>query len=161
MSTPSKITGSEVLVYEAADGTVRVDVRLDQDTVWLTQRQMSDLFETTPENVLMHLKNIFTDGELEEAATAKDFLVVQIEGKRKVRRHLKHYNLEAIISLGYRVNSRHGVRFRQWATTTLGEHLVRGYTLNRPRRYSAFCTCSRICSMMTFMSTALRVVSRS
>jgi len=77
MSVPGETAGGEVLVYEAADGSMRVDVRLEQDTVWLTQRQMSDLFETTPENVLMHLKNIFIDGELGEATTAKEFLVVQ------------------------------------------------------------------------------------
>ncbi|MCC6302184.1 MAG: virulence protein RhuM/Fic/DOC family protein [Gammaproteobacteria bacterium] len=94
---------------------------------------MSELFETTPENVLMHLKNVFGDGELEEAATIKDFLVVQAEGKRQVRRSLKHYNLDAIISVGYRVNSRRGVRFRQWATRVLRDHLVRGYTFNQTR----------------------------
>ena len=125
--------GGEILVYEAPDGRVRVDVKLDHDTVWLTQRQMSDLFETTPENVLMHLRNIFGDGELEAAATAKDFLVVQTEGNRQVKRSLKHYNLDAIISVGYRVNSRRGVRFRQWATRTLRDHLVQGYTINRQR----------------------------
>lgn len=125
--------GGEVLVYEAPDGGVRVEVKLDRDTVWLTQRQMSEVFETTPENVLMHLKNIYADGELEEQATAKDFLAVRQEGKRQVRRELKHYNLDAIISVGYRVNSRRGVRFRQWATATLREHLVRGYTLNQQR----------------------------
>jgi prophage maintenance system killer protein len=123
----------EVLVYEASDGGARVEVKLDRDTVWLTQRQMSDLFETTPENVLMHLKNIYADGELEEPATAKDFLAVRLEGKRQVQRQLRHYNLDAIISVGYRVNSRRGVRFRQWATQTLREHLVRGYTISRQR----------------------------
>jgi prophage maintenance system killer protein len=127
------IPGGEVLVYEVPDGGVRVDVKLDRDTVWLTQRQMSELFETTPENVLMHLKNIYADGELEEPATAKDFLAVRVEGKRQVQRQLKHYNLDAIISVGYRVNSRRGVRFRQWATQTLRDHLVRGYTINRQR----------------------------
>ena len=125
--------GGEVTVYEAPDGEVRVDVRLDRETVWLTQRQMSELFETTPENVLMHLKNVYADGELEEPATTKDFLAVRVEGKRQVRRQLKHYNLDAIISVGYRVNSRRGVRFRQWATQTLREHLVRGYTINQQR----------------------------
>lgn len=125
--------GGEVLVYEAPDGGVRVDVRLEAGTVWLTQRQMAELFETTPENVLMHLRNIYVDNELEEPATAKDFLAVRLEGNRQVRRQLKHYNLDAIISVGYRVNSKRGVRFRQWATTTLREHLVRGYTLNRQR----------------------------
>lgn len=133
MNAEQDTPGGEVLVYEAADGSARVDVRLERDTVWLTQRQMSELFDTTPENVLMHLKNVFADGELEEAATAKDFLVVQIEGKRQVRRDLKHYNLDAIISVGYRVNSRRGVRFRQWATRVLREHLVRGYTFNQTR----------------------------
>lgn len=125
--------GGEVLVYEAPHGGVRVEVKLDRDTVWLTQRQMSELFETTPENVLMHLKNVYADGELEEPATTKDFLAVRVEGRRQVRRQLKHYNLDAIISVGYRVNSRRGVRFRQWATQTLREHLVRGYTINQQR----------------------------
>lgn len=133
MSTAAEAPGGEVLLYEAPDGQVRVDVRLEQDTVWLTQRQMSEIFETTPENVLMHLKNVFGDGELEEAATAKDFLVVQTEGNRQVRRNLKHYNLDAIISVGYRVNSRRGVRFRQWATRVLREHLVQGCTFNQAR----------------------------
>ncbi len=125
--------GGEILVYEAPDGGVRVDVRLDQDTVWLTQRQMAELFDTTPQNVVTHLRNVFSDNELEEQATSKDFLIVQIEGRRRIRRPVKHYNLDAIISVGYRVNSRRGVRFRQWATATLREHLVRGYTLNRQR----------------------------
>lgn len=126
-------TEGELIVYEATDGVARVDVRLAGETVWLTQRQMSELFETTPENVLMHLKNIFSDNELEEPATAKEFLVVRTEGKRKVRRSITHYNLDAIISVGYRVSSRRAVRFRQWATRTLREHLVRGYTLNEKR----------------------------
>ncbi len=126
--------GGEILVYEAPDGDVRVDVRLDQDTVWLTQRQMAELFGTTPENVLIHLGNVFSDKELDETATTKDFLVVQTEGRRRVRRQTKHYNLDAIISVGYRINSRRGVRFRQWATATLREHLVQGYTLN-PQRF--------------------------
>ena len=126
-------TAGELIVYEAPDGEARVDVRLVGETVWLTQRQMSDLFETTPENVVMHLKNVFSDNELEEPATTKDFLVVRTEGKRKVRRSIKHYNLDAIISVGYRVSSKRAVRFRQWATRTLREHLVRGYTLNEKR----------------------------
>lgn len=130
VSTPP---GGEVLLYEAPDGQVRVDVRLEKETVWLTQRQMADLFDTTVENVIMHLKNIFEIEELEESATAKDFLVVQTEGKRQVRRNLKHYSLDAIISVGYRVNSRRGVRFRQWATKTLRDHLLRGYTFNERR----------------------------
>ena len=94
---------------------------------------MAEVFGTTPENVLMHLRNVFSSGELEARTTTKDFLVVQTEGKRRVRRTLKHYNLDAIISVGYRVSSKRGVRFRQWATRTLRDHLVRGYTLNERR----------------------------
>jgi prophage maintenance system killer protein len=123
----------EIVVYEAPGGEARVEVRLEKDTVWLTQRQMAELFETTPENVLMHLRAIYAGGELEGPTTTKDFLVVRVEGKRRVRRRIKHYNLDAIISAGYRVNSRRAVRFRQWATQTLREHLVRGYTLDRRR----------------------------
>ncbi len=122
---------SELLIYEA--GEKGVTVRLEGETVWLTQRQMGELFETTPENVLMHLKNIYADGELDEPATTKDFLAVQTEGRRQVQRNLKHYNLDAIISVGYRVNSRRGVRFRQWATRVLRDHLAQGYTLSQAR----------------------------
>lgn len=125
--------GGEIVVYETPEGGIRVDVRLDRETVWLTQRQMAELFESSPDNISLHLKNIFENKELEESATTEDSSVVQIEGNRRIRRQLKHYNLDAIISVGYRVNSRRGVRFRQWATTTLRDHLVRGYTLNRER----------------------------
>ncbi|MCK0769739.1 virulence protein RhuM/Fic/DOC family protein [Chromohalobacter canadensis] len=123
----------QILIYEDADKAV--DVRLDdgRETVWLTQRQMGEVFETTPENVLMHLKNIFSDEELAEEATTKDFLVVRQEGRRQVRRNIRHYNLDAIISVGYRVNSRRAVRFRQWATRVLREHLIQGWTLHQQR----------------------------
>jgi len=124
---------SEIVIYEDAEGQERVQVLLEGETVWLTQRQMSELFETTPENILMHLKNIFAETELVEPATTKDFLVVQTEGKRQVSRTIKHYNLDAIISVGYRVNSKRGVRFRQWATKVLGMHVLQGYTLNQSR----------------------------
>ncbi|SHH74879.1 Virulence protein RhuM family protein [Pollutimonas bauzanensis] len=127
------MSNSSIALYQSTDGQVRLSVSLDQDTVWLTQRQMAEAFGTTPENVLMHLKNIFADGELGEAATAKDFLVVQTEGKRQVRRRLKHYNLDAIISVGYRVSSARATQFRIWATGVLRQHLVDGYTLNRRR----------------------------
>ena len=123
----------KVVVYETPDGEMRVDVRLDQETVWLTQRQMSELFQTSIDNVGLHLKKIFTDGELAESATTKDFLVVQTEGGRQVKRQIKHYNLDAIISVGYRVHSKRGVQFRQWATCTLRDHLVRGYTVHQQR----------------------------
>lgn len=122
---------SQIVIFESPDHPVQV--RLEGDSIWLTQRQMSEVFATTPENVLMHLKNIFKDGELDEPATAKDFLAVQTEGSRQVQRRLKHYNLDAIISVGYRVNSSRATLFRQWATRVLREHLTQGYTLNRQR----------------------------
>jgi len=131
--TPETVGEGEVAVYEDFGGEVQVDVRLDRGTVWLTQRQMAEVFDSTPENVLMHLRNIFASGELETEATTKEFLAVRTEGRRRVRRRLKHYNLDAIISVGYRVNTRRGVRFRQWATRTLHGHLVRGFTLNERR----------------------------
>ena len=119
MSTPGKVPGGEVAIYEATDGSVRVDVRLEKDTVWLTQRQMAELFESSTDNIGLHWKKIFADNELREATTTEDFSVVQSEGSRSIRRRVKHYNLDAIISVGYRINSHRGVRFRQWATTTL------------------------------------------
>ena len=125
--------GGGIVVYGAPDGAVRVDVRLGRETVWLTQRQMAEVFDTTPENVLMHLRNVFSSEELDAEATTKDFLVVRSEGGRLVRRRLRHYDLDAIISVGYRVNSKRAVDFRRWATRTLREHLVRGYTLNERR----------------------------
>ena len=127
---PAGAPGGEVVVYESPDGEVRVDVRLEQETVWLSQRDMATVFGTSIDNVGLHLKNIFSDEELSEKATTEDFSVVRTEGRRRVRRRVKHYDLDAIISVGYRVNSRRGVRFRQWATRTLGEHLVRGFTAN-------------------------------
>jgi prophage maintenance system killer protein len=121
----------EIAIYESENG--RISVTLEQETVWLTQRQIAELLSSTPENILMHLRHIYRDVELDLSATTKDFLVVRTEGKRQVQRTLKHYNLDAIISVAYRVNSRRGVQFRQWATALLKEHLARGYTLNRER----------------------------
>lgn len=124
-------TPNQLVIFESSGQPVQV--RLEGESIWLTQRQMAEVFATTPENVLMHLKNIFRDGELEEAATTKDFLAVQTEGRRQVQRRLKHYNLDAIISVGYRVSSAKGTRFRQWATRVLREHLTQGYSLDRQR----------------------------
>jgi len=104
--------GGEVVLYEAPDGGVQVDVRFDRDAVWLSQRQMSVLFKTSTDNIGLHLKNIFKDRELEESATTEEYSAVQKEGRRGVRRKLKHYNLDAIISVGYRVNTKRGVQFR-------------------------------------------------
>lgn len=130
MNTHADASGA-LVIFESVDHPVQV--RLAGETIWLTQRQMAEVFATTPENVLMHLKNIYAEGELQEAATAKEFLVVQTEGKRQVQRRLKHYNLDAIISVGYRVSSTRATRFRQWATGVLREHLTRGFSLDRQR----------------------------
>ena len=128
------MANQQVQIFMTADGQAQLQVALEQETVWLSQAQMGQLFNTSPENVLMHLQNIFKDDELEESATTKEFLVVRQEGKRQVRRRIKHYNLDAIISVGYRVSSkRRATQFRQWATKTLKEHLVQGYTLNQQR----------------------------
>ncbi|MBU2827123.1 hypothetical protein HF920_03315 [Acidithiobacillus ferriphilus] len=118
-----------MLLYPQAGGSDATEVRLEGETVWLTQKQMAELFATTPENILMHLKNVYQEGELRESATAKDFLVVRQEGKRQVKRQLKHYNLDAIISVGYRMNSTQATHFRQWATRVLREHLTQGFSI--------------------------------
>jgi prophage maintenance system killer protein len=132
--TQSSINGGgEVVFYEAPDGAVQLDVRLERETVWLSQRQMAFLFKTSADNISLHLKNIYKDGELEESATTEDYSAVQKEGRRGVRRKLKHYNLDAIISVGYRVSSKRGIQFRTWATQKLRDHLLRGYTLNEKR----------------------------
>ena len=110
-----------------------MDVHFKDESVWLTQRQMAEVFQSTPQNIVMHLRNVFSSKELEAEATSKDFLVVRSEGKRSVRREVRHYNLDAIISVGYRVSSKRAVRFRQWATRTLREHLVSGFTMNEQR----------------------------
>jgi prophage maintenance system killer protein len=122
---------NELLIYTAAEKTVTV--RLEGESVWLSQKQMADLLDTSTDNIGLHLKNIYAQEELEETATTEDFSVVQTEGARQVIRKVKHYNLDAIISVGYRVNSKRGVQFRQWATSILRDHLVRGYTVNPVR----------------------------
>ncbi len=124
---------SQFVIYQSEDGKIKLDVRFVDETVWLTQLLMADLFGTTPENVLMHLKNIYSEGELDPNSTAKDFLVVRQEGARQVKRTLKHYNLDAILSVGYRVKSAVATRFRVWATQQLREYIVKGFLLNDER----------------------------
>ena len=124
---------NEIALYIAADGSMQLDVRIDAETVWLTQRQMAELFDTSIDNISLHLKNIYNSEELTEKATVEDYSVVQQEGRRTVRRDLKHYNLDAIIGVGYRVNSKRGTQFRIWATKILREHLVKGFTVNKTR----------------------------
>lgn len=124
---------SPIVIFEDADKAVEVRLDRDQDTVWLTQAQMAALFGVKPQNITMHLRNVYSEGELAEGATCKDFLQVQQEGGREVKRKRKHYNLDAVISVGYRVSSGRATRFRIWATRTLREHLTQGWTLNQQR----------------------------
>lgn len=123
----------QALIYQAEDGSFQIEVRLEEDTIWLAQKQMAELFGTSTDNIGLHLKHIYAEGELSEKATTEDYSVVRIEGTRKVNRKVRHYNLDAIISIGYRVNSRQGTQFRIWANKVLKEYLLQGYALNESR----------------------------
>lgn len=120
-------------IYQTSDGQTQVEVRFGQETVWLSQAQMAQLFDTSADNISLHLKNIYAEGELDEQATTEDFSVVRTEGSRKVTRQIKHYNLDAVISTGYRVKSRYATQFRIWATARLKDYLLKGYALNQSR----------------------------
>ena len=124
---------SEIILYQTEDGRTRVQCRFENETLWLTQAQIAELFETTPQNVTLHLRGIFAEGELVEAATCKDYLQVRFEGGREVSRKLRHYRLEAILAVGFRVRSHRGTQFRQWATARLSEYLVKGFTMDDER----------------------------
>ena len=124
---------SSIVLYQTEDGRTRIECRFGSDTLWLTQAQIAELFETSPQNVTLHLKAIFAEGELVEAATCKDYLQVRIEGGREVSRSLRHYRLEAILAVGFRVRSPRGTQFRQWATARLTEYLVKGFTMDDER----------------------------
>ena len=119
----------EIIIYQPEDKSISLEVHIEDDTVWLTQAQMADLLQTTPQNITLHIKNIYKEEELEMISTCKDFLQVQIENKRQVRRKAKHYNLDVIISVGYRVKSKRGTQFRIWATNSLKNFLLKGYVI--------------------------------
>jgi len=123
----------QFLVYPTEDGRVKIDVRLQGETVWLTQSQMAELFQTTQQNISLHLQNVFQEGELDREATHKEFLLVRREGNRDVKRAVDFYNLDAIISVGYRVKSAVATRFRIWATQQLRELVVKGFVLDDER----------------------------
>ena len=125
--------GGEIIVYQAEDGGSRIRVLLEGETVWLPQALIAALYQTSPQNITLHIKGIYDDGELADAATCKDYLQVRDEGGRTVRRQIKHYNLDMILAVGYRVRSPRGVQFRQWATERLREYLVKGFTLDDDR----------------------------
>ena len=120
----------EIILYQP-DETVKLDVRIEDETVWLTQAQIVELFQSSKANISEHIKNIYEQEELEESSTVRDFRTVRQEGKRQVVRNLTYYNLDAIISIGFRVNSKRGIQFRQWANSVLKEYLLKGYSINQ------------------------------
>ena len=124
---------NEIVLFESRDGAVTLPVPVRDESVWLTRMQMADLFGVTPQNITIHLKKVYAAGELEREATSKDFLLVQTEGGRQITRSVNCYNLDAIISVGYRVNSTRATQFRIWATRILKDYIVRGYAINRER----------------------------
>ena len=124
----------EIIIYRAEDNTVQLDVRMENETVWLSQQQMVQLFNSTKQNISLHIGNIFREGELQKEATVKEYLTVQTEGNRQICRKVLYYNLDVIISVGYRVKSQRGVQFRQWANRILKDYLVKGYAINEKIR---------------------------
>ena len=127
------VPDSEILLYTSPDGEVQLDVRMQHDTMWMTQQMMAELFQTTVHNIIIHVRNIYKESELQQEGTCKDFLQVRKEGSRTVRRPVNFYNLDMILSVGYRVNTRRGTQFRIWATQRLREYLVRGYVVHEKR----------------------------
>ncbi|MCS5713539.1 virulence protein RhuM/Fic/DOC family protein [Herbiconiux sp. CPCC 205716] len=123
----------EIILYQRADGAPTIEVRFDAETVWLSQQQIAELFETSRTNIVEHIRHIYQDGELDEAATCRKFRQVRTEGSRQVAREVPVYNLDLIISVGYRVRTSTATQFRIWATERLREYLVRGYTINHER----------------------------
>ena len=122
---------NKIVIYQTEDGRTQLDVKLENETVWLTQAQMVQLFDSSKANVSEHIKHIYEDGELAADSTVRKFRTVQTEGKRQVGRNVTYYNLDLIISLGYRVNTKRGIQFRQWATSVLKDYLIKGYAINQ------------------------------
>lgn len=120
---------NDIEIYSTNEG-VQVEIKFEQDTVWATQKQIAEIFKTTPQNITLHLKKVYSEGEIDNFSTCKEYLQVQKEGKRLVERNQLFYNLDAILSVGYRINSKRGTQFRQWATQRLKEYLVQGVTLS-------------------------------
>lgn len=133
MGGTERMPGGEILVYTADDGTSKIRVLLEEETVWLTQVMLAELYGTSVPNINIHIRNILEEKELQAEATIKDYLIVRQEGLRRVGRPVKHYNLDMIIAIGYRVRSPRGTQFRQWATELLREYLVKGFTMDDER----------------------------
>lgn len=142
MVASKKIPDNEMILFESADGSVHVEVLFADENTWLTQKKMAELFGCSSDNISLHLKNIYSEREVDETTTAEEFSVVQNEGGRNIKRKVKMYSLEAIIAVGYRVNSERGTQFRQWATTILKSYIHKGYALdsNRMKYGSRFST---------------------
>ncbi len=124
---------NNIIIYQSDDGETKIDVKLENETIWLSQQQMAVLYKTTKQNISLHIKNIFDENELDENSTVKEFLTVQSEGNRNVERNVKYYNLDMIISLGYRIKSKIATNFRKWATERLKEYMIKGFTLDDER----------------------------
>lgn len=133
MNQPASNPNSSIVLYQSPDGGSALSVRLQGQTVWLTQLQMAELFQTSKQNISLHIHNVLDDAELPRVATVKEYLTVQIEGSRRVERSVEHYSLDMIIAVGYRVRSSRGTQFRQWATSTLAEYLSKGFVLDDAR----------------------------
>ncbi len=125
--------GGEILIYQAEGGQTKIEVKLEGETLWLSQADLSELYQTTKQNISLHIQNIYEEGELDDVSTVKEYLTVQPEGGRQVNRQVKHYNLDMIISVGYRIKSHIATNFRRWATAQLREYIVKGFVLNDER----------------------------
>jgi len=125
MSNEVENTG-KILIYQNEKGDTKIDVYFEEDTIWMTQRSMAELYQVTPQNITTHIKHIYEDGELEQRATCKSYLQVQMEGNRQIRRDTKFYNLDMILAVGYRVRSNVGIHFRRWASGVLTEYMKKG-----------------------------------
>jgi len=143
----------QIAIYKSPEG-IEVAIVFSEDTVWATQRQMAELFNTTPQNITLHLKRIYEEGEIAESATCKEYLQVQKEGKRNVKRRQLIYNLDAILSVGYRISSVRGTQFRQWATQRLKDYLVQGYAINEKRLAEKQ-------QQVEYLKTGIRILNRA
>ena len=129
----NELTKSQFLIYTTDDGSINVDVILKDENIWLNQKMMAEIFKVTTDNISLHIKNIYNEKELEDNSTTEDFSVVQKEGNRNINRNIKFYNLDMIIAVGYRVNSKEATKFRQWATKILKEYIIKGFVLDKER----------------------------
>ena len=141
LQEPMRIRNKQLVIYQTPSGAIELRGDFGKETIWATQAQIAGIFDVTPQNITIHLRNIFKDDELDDKSTCKESLQVQKEGAREIKRKVKLYNLDVIIAVGYRISSVVGTQFRQWATKTLKEHLLKGYTINRKsiaHNYDAF-----------------------